>query len=78
MPGFFDDYDRDRFEDVDDEPYEPRCKFCGSTAVRWRHQGGQWVQLCSAGVDEEAHPQPGVEHRCSGSADVFDNLDAAR
>ena len=25
------------------EPEEPRCKFCQSTDVRWRQQGGKWV-----------------------------------
>ena len=36
---------------------EPRCKFCGSTDVRWRQQGGQWIMF---------ELQPGVVHDCRG------------
>ena len=39
----------------DEEPSAIRCKFCGSTDVRWRQQGGKWVLFSL---------QPGVEHKC--------------
>ena len=39
----------------------PRCKFCGSTDVRWRQQGGRWVLFSL---------QPGVVHTCE-RADPF-------
>lgn len=55
----FDDYD-----DADEEGYQradvdfrppTKCNRCGSTAVRWRQQGGQWVMFSLT---------PGVEHNC--------------
>jgi len=39
---------------------EPRCKFCGSTDVRWRQQTGKWVLFDSA---------PGVVHNCLSKPD---------
>lgn len=45
--------DEDGDEDVDFVPL--RCKTCGSTEVRWRQQGGQWVLFSL---------QPGVLHEC--------------
>lgn len=49
-------------------PRPPRCKFCGSTDVRWRQQTGKWVLFSL---------QPGIEHRCRGpaTADEFDTED---
>lgn len=55
-----------RWNEWDDEPdvvdllqerfkLESRCRVCGSTEVRWRQQGGQWVLFSL---------QPGVPHEC--------------
>jgi hypothetical protein len=52
--------------DEDPVPRQPRCSRCGSTDVRWRHQGGKWVMFSL---------QPGVEHQCparTATADEFD------
>jgi hypothetical protein len=53
-------------------PKAPRCKRCGSTAVRWRHQGGRWVLFTL---------QPGVVHNCQqrgpATADDFEAIGAA-
>lgn len=38
-----------------------RCNRCGSRAVRWRQQGGQWVLFSL---------QPGVEHSCASAPDT--------
>lgn len=53
------------------EPKESRCKFCGSTDVRWRQQTGQWVLFSL---------KPGVLHasECTQSrpdADAFDVIE---
>ncbi len=69
---FFDDHEdeiiygwqRDDYQ----EPRAPRCKFCGSTDVRWRQQTGRWVLFSTT---------PGVEHNCRSqpaSADEFDEV----
>lgn len=47
-----------RDEDPDDQE-ELRCKRCGSTDVRWRHQAGKWTLFSL---------QPGVLHLCGGPA----------
>lgn len=62
QPDVFDRYDAEE-DPVPWEPREPRCKFCGSTDVRWRQQTGKWVMFSL---------KPGVEHRClgRGAADV--------
>lgn len=55
--GIWNDYDYDYDpSDLDrDEPRPPRCKFCGSTDVRWRMQTGKWTLFDS---------KPGVLHTC--------------
>lgn len=62
----FDDYD-DADEESDDFDTRPRaptkCNRCGSTAVRWRQQGGQWMMFSLT---------PGVEHQCSPMAGAED------
>lgn len=45
---------RDEWDD-DEEPRPPRCKFCGSTDVRWRQQTGKWVLFSK---------EPGKLHVC--------------
>jgi hypothetical protein len=45
------------------QPSEPRCKFCGSTDVRWRQQNGRWVLFSL---------KPGIVHACPNSGDSFD------
>lgn len=70
---FFDDHEDKiiygRLRSYDDhEPRELRCKFCGSTDVRWRQQTGRWVLFSTT---------PGVEHNCRSqpaSADEFDEV----
>lgn len=47
-------------EPHDFEPRVPRCKFCGSTDVRWRQQTGKWVLFDLA---------PGVVHNCLSKPD---------
>lgn len=34
-------WDKPQYDE--DEHENPRCKFCQSTDVRWRQQGGKWV-----------------------------------
>lgn len=41
--------------DLDRERPPPRCKFCGSTDVRWRQQTGRWVLF---------NLKAGEEHNC--------------
>jgi hypothetical protein len=53
----FDGMDDEEAEYGGRQPGDPRCKFCGSTDVRWRQQGGQWVMF---------ELQPGVVHDCRG------------
>jgi hypothetical protein len=48
-----------------EEARAPRCNRCGSTAVRWRQQGGKWVLFSL---------KPGIEHTCP-VVDEFDALD---
>lgn len=60
----FDTYDQEEGEQRDRD--EPRCKYCGSTDVRWRLQTGKWTLFSL---------QPGVLHLCRNaqpSADDFD------
>ena len=52
------EYDEDEHENL-------RCKFCGSTDVRWRQQGGKWVLFSLT---------PGVLHVCPLSDDDFPDL----
>lgn len=54
----------DSRQEPDEDDKRPTCNRCGSTAVRWRHQGGRWVLFSL---------RPGVEHVCDVSAD-FDDL----
>ena len=37
------------------QPPQPRCRYCGSTSVRWRQQGGRWVLFSL---------KPGIVHQC--------------
>jgi len=66
---YFDDnedriiYGRFRHRNDDEEPHEPECKFCGSTSVRWRQQGGKWVLFSL---------EPGKLHQCPIKTDDFD------
>lgn len=58
----FDEYDDDESDIVKEAASEQRirgCKRCGSTAVRWRQQGGKWVLFSLT---------PGVVHRCLNDA----------
>ena len=59
----FDDYnaEQDEMEWGCRQPSQPRCKFCGSTDVRWRQQTGKWVLFSL---------QPGVEHKCLSQPDL--------
>lgn len=72
MKTFYDHHGFDEFEfdDDDDDDYQTGrrrvcCNRCGSTAVRWRQQGGKWVLFS---------PQPGVVHVCEPSAAGFEDL----
>lgn len=58
---FWTDYDYDY--DPSDYEREPSCKYCGSTDVRWRQQGGKWVLFSN---------KPGVVHSCDVSGDFDD------
>lgn len=51
-------------EEIEDE-YEPECRICGSTDVRWRQQNGRWVLFSLT---------PGVEHQCAHE-DLLDDFD---
>ena len=53
------EYDEDEGEQGGRQPSEPTCKRCGSTDVRWRHNGGKWTLFSL---------QPGVLHLCGGLA----------
>lgn len=57
----------DSLPDDDEDRQGPRCRFCGSTEVRWRQQGGRWVLFSLT---------PGVIHECdtSDAAKDFDKL----
>lgn len=46
--------DQDR-RDAEEEAAPLECRRCGSTAVRWRQQGGRWVLFSL---------HPGVVHVC--------------
>lgn len=37
------------------QPSQPRCRYCGSTDVRWRQQTGRWVLF---------NLKAGEEHNC--------------
>lgn len=59
----FDDYD-DGDEERDDfaRATPTQCNRCGSTAVRWRQQGGRWVMFSlTAGVEHQCSPMAGAE-----------------
>lgn len=61
---------QDRLEDLNEyEGRKPSCNRCGSSAVRWRQQGGRWVLFSLT---------PGVEHACDprSFSDDFDNVEA--
>lgn len=58
-PDYFDMQDA---EDLGERRPDPRCRRCGSDAVRWRQQGGRWVLFSL---------RPGIEHQC----DVTDDFD---
>jgi len=47
------------------QPSRPVCKFCGSTDVRWRHNGGKWTLFSLT---------PGVLHVCPISDADFPDL----
>lgn len=50
-------------QDEDPEgPRPPRCKFCGSTDVRWRQQTGKWVLFSL---------EPGKLHVCDLDDSAF-------
>jgi hypothetical protein len=57
----------DRY-DTDEKPgdYEPHCKRCGATDVRWRRQTDKWVLFSL---------KPGVEHVCELDTDAFDYIE---
>lgn len=61
-------FDKYETHEDDEEPRVPRCKFCGSTDVRWRQQTGKWVLFSL---------KPGVEHasECTRNAPDLDAFD---
>lgn len=65
MKSFFEHHGFYDFE-CDDEDQDRRllrCNRCGSTDVRWRQQGGEWVLFSL---------QPGVVHECAAAAPASD------
>lgn len=63
---YFDDHEDDIvYNRRDIQPRaraRPQCSRCGSTAVRWRQQGGQWVLFdLLAGVVHECSPMAGAD-----------------
>lgn len=58
----YDDGDEERDDFVTRARATPTCNRCGSTAVRWRQQTGQWVLFdLQAGVVHSCTPMAGAD-----------------